>query len=158
MPFRSTPRVAANCFIGVSLLYFLAVPSWGQGVCKPSIDSQGGCSSSTPPFTPIKQAPVYEVYGDERLVRVSVYAEDGKTQLDRQSVAKITNQSTHAVKWQTTEEKSETALGLPFGKYEIEISAVGYLSERKEFQVRNEVNTIRIELPCVATPPQWTLT
>ena len=79
-----------------------------------------------PPLYADKTATVYELHPDERLVRLSVYAEDGKTQLDRQSVVKITNQSTHGVKWQTTDEKSEAALGLPFGKYEIEISAVGY--------------------------------
>jgi tetratricopeptide (TPR) repeat protein len=113
----------------------MTVLTWGQGG-RPS----------SPPLAPVTQTPVYEIYQDETLVRLSVYAEDGKTQLDRQSVVKITNQSTHAVKWQTTEEKSEAALGLPFGKYEIEISAVGYLSERKEFEVNNERNTIRIEV------------
>src|SRR5271157_425505 len=88
----------------------------------------------------------YQARDGEALVLLSVFAENGKTRLDRQSVLKITNQINHTVTWQTTDEKSEAALGLLFGKYEIEISAVGYLSERKEVQANNTLSTTRIEV------------
>jgi tetratricopeptide (TPR) repeat protein len=125
----------------VFLLCFLAVQA----------AAQGGRSSSPPPgatapdFSPQKTDSLYQVHGDETLVRIFAYAEDGKTHLDRQAVIKITDLSTHSVKWQATDEKSEAALGLPFGNYEIEISAVGYLSELKELQVNTQHITIRME-------------
>jgi tetratricopeptide (TPR) repeat protein len=46
----------------------------------------------------------------------------------------------------TTDTRSQAALELPFGKYEIEASAVGYLSEQKELQVIAVTNTISLEL------------
>lgn len=52
----------------------------------------------------------------------------------------------NVVTWQTTDDKSEAALGLLFGKYEIEVSAVGYLSERKEVQANNTLNTTRMDV------------
>src|SRR5208282_1390228 len=88
----------------------------------------------------------YQARDGEALVLLSVFAENGKTHLDRQSVIKITNQIDHTVTWQTTDEKSEAAFGLLFGKYELEISAVGYLSERKEVQASNVLITTRIEI------------
>jgi tetratricopeptide (TPR) repeat protein len=91
-------------------------------------------------------ADVYQARDGEALVRFSVYAENLKTHLDRQAVLKITNQITHEVTWQTTDDKSEAALGLLFGKYEVEISAVGFLSERKEFQASNVLMTTRIDV------------
>jgi tetratricopeptide (TPR) repeat protein len=135
MTARNAARVAASSCIGaVFLLCFLAVQA----------SAQGGRSSSPPPGSTATTT-LYQVQSDEKLVRVFAYAEDGKAHLDRQSVIKITDLSTHSVKWQATDEKSEAALGLPFGNYEIEISAVGYLSERKEFQVNTQHITIRIE-------------
>ncbi|HMD15868.1 MAG TPA: tetratricopeptide repeat protein [Terriglobales bacterium] len=88
----------------------------------------------------------YKARDGEALVLFSVFAENGKTHLDRQAVLKITNQINHTVLWDTTDDKSEAALGLLFGKYEIEISAVGYLSERKEVQANNTLITTRIDV------------
>ncbi len=87
----------------------------------------------------------YQARDGEALVVISVYIENGKKHLDRQAVLKVTNELTHAVTWQTTDDNSEAALGLLFGKYEIEISAVGYLSERKEVQANNTLITTRMD-------------
>jgi len=88
----------------------------------------------------------YQARDGEALVLLTVFAENGKNHLNRQSVIKITNEINHTVTWQTTDDNSEAALGLLFGKYEIEISAVGYLSERKEVQANNTLITTRIEV------------
>jgi tetratricopeptide (TPR) repeat protein len=79
------------------------------------------------------------------LVIISVFAENGRNHLDRQSVVKMTNEITKNVTWQTTDGNSEAAVGLLFGKYEIEISAVGYLSQKKEVQANNTLITTRME-------------
>jgi tetratricopeptide (TPR) repeat protein len=88
----------------------------------------------------------YELHSGEELVMVTVFAENGKAHLDRQAVLKITNQSTHNVVWKTTDEQSVAGLGLPFDRYEVEISAVGYLSERKEFLTATREDTVRLEV------------
>jgi tetratricopeptide (TPR) repeat protein len=94
----------------------------------------------------------YELHSGEELVMISVFSENGKAHLDRQAVLKITNQSTHDVVWKTTDDQSEAGLGLPFGKYEIEISAVGYLSERKEFLTATREDTVRLEVALQRDP------
>ncbi|MGB8013237.1 MAG: tetratricopeptide repeat protein [Terriglobales bacterium] len=88
----------------------------------------------------------YELHSGEELVMITVFSENGKAHLDRQAVLKITNQSTHDVVWKTTDDQSVAGLGLPFGNYEIEISAVGYLSERKEFLTATRQDTVRLEV------------
>ena len=88
----------------------------------------------------------YELHSGEELVMVTVFSENGKAHLDRQAVLKITNQSTHNVVWKTTDDQSVAGLGLPFDRYEVEISAVGYLSERKEFLTATREDTVRIEV------------
>jgi tetratricopeptide (TPR) repeat protein len=80
------------------------------------------------------------------LLQVTIYAENGKTRLDRQSVLKLTNQTTQTTTWQTTSDISYAVIELPFGKYDIEISAVGYLSEHRELQVVGVFNTVPLEV------------
>lgn len=142
-------RTTIPRFIGTLLLLnFLAGPASGQ-------DPQ---NFETPDMETRRQTlqmnenHSYELHANEELVMVSVYAENGKTRLDRQAVLKITNQSTHDVVWKTTGDKSETGFGLLFGKYEVEISAVGYLSERKEIRTATQQDTVRIEVTLSRDP------
>jgi len=59
--------------------------------------------------------------------------------LDRQAIIKVSNESTHYETTQTTNENSEAAIvGLQFGHYVVEVSAVGYLTARKEFQLSTQ--------------------
>jgi tetratricopeptide (TPR) repeat protein len=128
-------RIAVLCCLGTGfLLHLLAVVASGQNF------------PGAPQRMDREMSDVYQARNGETLVRLFVFADTLKTHLDRQSVVKITNQSTHEVTWQTTDEKSQAALGLFFGKYEIEISAVGYLTEQKEFQVSNSLDTIRVDV------------
>ncbi len=83
---------------------------------------------------------------DEGMVLLSVRTADGKKPLDRQSVVKIINPSAQSVGWKTTDDKSDAEISLSFGQYEIEVSAVGYLSERRKIQIVNAVDTIQMEL------------
>jgi tetratricopeptide (TPR) repeat protein len=89
----------------------------------------------------------YDSRGGGVVVLLTVYAENNKTRLDRQSVVKLTNQTTQNVNWQTTTDQSEATFGdVPFGHYEIEVSAVGYLSGHKELQVISSLGTINLDL------------
>jgi tetratricopeptide (TPR) repeat protein len=128
---RSAVRKAVSLFIGtVFLLPLLTVMAWAQ--------SQGVSIERDTKTT-------YQARDGEALVIISVFAENGRNHLDRQSVIKMTNEITKNVTWQTTDDKSEAAVGLLFGKYEIEISAVGYLSQQKEVQANNTLITTRME-------------
>jgi tetratricopeptide (TPR) repeat protein len=75
------------------------------------------------------------------LVLVSVFAEDGKTKLDRQALIKATNRSSQAVNWQTTDDNSHGAIELTVGTYDIEISAVGYLTEQRDVSIAGAYQT-----------------
>ncbi|HKV79357.1 MAG TPA: tetratricopeptide repeat protein [Candidatus Sulfotelmatobacter sp.] len=78
---------------------------------------------------------------------VTVFSENFKTRLDRQSIVKLTNEGTHAVTWQTTTDESEAQFGdLPFGKYEVEVSAIGYLTEHKNLEAVSSVTPYRLEI------------
>jgi tetratricopeptide (TPR) repeat protein len=81
------------------------------------------------------------------ILLLTVYGENTKTRLDRQSVVKLTNQSTQTVSWQTTTDQSEASFGgLPAGLCEIEVSAVGYLTAHKEYQVVSAIATVKLEI------------
>ncbi len=77
---------------------------------------------------------------------VTVYT-GKKTRLDRQAMVKISKQSTHFVGWQATDGNSEVAIvGIQFGHYDIEVSAVGYLTAHKELEVISQVSTYHLEI------------
>ncbi len=135
---QSAVRGAVACSIGALLLLHLFV---------------GFASGQIPHHeTPNQNAEsdfgfhTYDLQPGEAVVRLAVFAEDGKTRLDRQSVLKVTNQANHTISWRTTNERSEAGFGLPFGKYEVEINAVGYLNERKEFLLVDTGQGIRVDV------------
>ncbi|PYX31309.1 MAG: hypothetical protein DMG77_07100 [Acidobacteria bacterium] len=70
------------------------------------------------------------------VVLVTVFAESTKNRLERQAVVKLRKGGTETAIWQTTDERSLAAFtNIGFGNYEIEVSAVGYLSLQKEMPV-----------------------
>ena len=85
-------------------------------------------------------------------VVVKVYA--GKeVRLDRQAIVKLSNQTTHYESTQTTDGNSESAfVGLQFGHYVLEVSAVGYLTQHKEFQLATQNSTYYERVTLEADP------
>src|SRR5579872_2274713 len=66
----------------------------------------------------------------------NVYAERSSNRLDRQAVLKLVNSADQSAVFQTTDENARGVFAnVPFGGYEVEVSAVGYLSERRNLQV-----------------------
>ena len=69
------------------------------------------------------------------------------THLDRQALLKLVNQTTQVTTWQTTEDTSKGVFtNIPFGRYELEASAVGYLSTHKELQVTNSFGPVQLNI------------
>jgi tetratricopeptide (TPR) repeat protein len=77
----------------------------------------------------------------------SVFAERTTTQLDRQALIKLVNSADHSATFQTTEDNAQGVLtNIAFGNYEVEVSAVGYFSERKELLVTNSLAPSKIDI------------
>jgi tetratricopeptide (TPR) repeat protein len=80
-------------------------------------------------------------------LRITVFGETAKIKLDRQSLVKVSNTTSHVITWQTTDERSEVGFGdLPLGHYEVEVSAVGYRTSTKEFQAISSFTPINLEI------------
>jgi tetratricopeptide (TPR) repeat protein len=70
-----------------------------------------------------------------------------KLPLDRQSVVKLSNSKTGDTLWQTSTEHGEAWFGnLELAPYDLEVSAVGYLTTHKEVNVQNALNAYRVEI------------
>jgi tetratricopeptide (TPR) repeat protein len=84
---------------------------------------------------------ILTIYGDKHAL------------LDRQSVVKLENKNTQSTMWQTTTDKSEAYfVDLVTGQYELEISAVGYLTVHKPYSVGSIYNTFRVEVTLQRDP------
>ena len=88
-----------------------------------------------------------ETYDTQASVLVlTVYSDTGAL-LDRQAVAKLSNKNDHSVIWRTTEGKSvATFEDVPFGVYDLEVSAVGYLSAHQELKADRALHSYHLEI------------
>ena len=77
----------------------------------------------------------------------SVFSEHTTAHLDRQALVKLINSTDHTATFQTTDDNAQSVLtNVAFGNYEVEVSAVGYLSEHKELLVTNSLAPSKIEI------------
>ena len=89
------------------------------------------------------------------IVVATVSAEKKNVHLDRQALLQLINRSTQTGTWQTTNDITQGAFqdqvsqgvftNVTYGEYEIEVSAVGYLSERRQLQVANSWNPVQLK-------------
>ncbi len=108
---------------------------FGQ-LISPNASAQGAPAPMTPdPFGRVDRpggAPTYNTQGS---VLVLTVHNDTGALLDRQAVVKLSNKNDHSVIWRTTKDKSvATFEDVPFGAYDIEVSAVGYLTTHQELK------------------------
>jgi tetratricopeptide (TPR) repeat protein len=77
----------------------------------------------------------------------TVFRERTSVHLDRQALLKLVNLANRAATWQTTEDTSQGVFtNVPYGSYDVEVSAVGYLSVHKELQVMNSLRPSQIDI------------
>lgn len=77
----------------------------------------------------------------------TVHAGSSSVHLDRQALLKLVNLSNQSAIWQTTEDTSQGIFtNVPYGSYEVEVSAVGYLSAYKEVGVTNSLAPKQIDI------------
>ncbi len=102
--------------------------------------------------------PSYDSRGRGPVLLLKVFAGDHKTKLDRQAVAKLTNKATSTISWQTSNDEAEIAFGdMPFGPYDIEVNAIGYLTGHKELEVISSLNTVNLEIVLERDPTAFNL-
>jgi len=76
-----------------------------------------------------------------------LYSESTGTRLERQAVLKLRNVSDNSVTWQTTDNGAQTAFtNIPYGQYQIEVSAAGYLTTQSEVRVMDSSRPPEIEI------------
>lgn len=128
---ESSLRIARLfCPVGVCCLALL--------LCVTSAEAQGDPFNSMTSTTTLTPG-YYSNGGTPLIVRVFTAK---NARLDRQAIVKLSNESTHYETTQATDENSQAAfVGLQFGHYVLEVSAVGYLTTRKEFQLVSQNST-----------------
>jgi tetratricopeptide (TPR) repeat protein len=132
MALRSSARLFLSCLL---LICRLAPTSLAQrgGLNDPRPLQDFSVSYKTAPGTGV--------------LVFTVLAERGSNHLDRQALLKLVNQADHSATWQTTDDTSQGVFtNVPFGNYDVEVSAVGYLSAHKELPVQNSLRPSQIEI------------
>jgi tetratricopeptide (TPR) repeat protein len=77
----------------------------------------------------------------------TVFSERSSLHLDRQALLKLVNLANQTATWQTTEDTSQGVFtNIPYGSYDVEASAVGYISMHKELQVMNSLRPLQIDI------------
>ncbi len=116
-------------------------------------------SASGQKATPMGQRPdptqpaqmrTYETTG--AILRLTVLT-DKHQRLDRQAVVKLRNENNQNVLWQTTTGMAEASFGdLAVAPYNIEVSAVGYLTAQKQMAVQSAIVTYQVEITLEPDP------
>lgn len=77
----------------------------------------------------------------------SIFAERNSTHLDRQAVLTLVNMANHSGLWTTTQDQAKAVFtNIPFGTYDLEVSAVGYLSTHKELHVMDTLRPLESDV------------
>ena len=89
-------------------------------------------------------APTYNTQGS--VLVLTVHNDTGDL-LDRQAVVKLSNKNDLSVIWRTTQDKSvATFEDVPFGAYDIEVSAVGYLTTHQELKADRQLHSYHLDV------------
>jgi tetratricopeptide (TPR) repeat protein len=132
-----TVSAARGCCALVLLLFFSLLP--------PSASAQRGGLNDPRPLQDFSTS--YNTAPGTGVLVFTVYGERSSSHLDRQALLKLVNLANQTATWQTTEDRSQGVFtNVPFGSYDVEASAVGYLSTHKDVQVMNPLRPLQIEL------------
>jgi len=124
---------------GVILLCLLpALPAFAQ---------RGGLNDARP-LQDVMTA--YHTAPGTGVLVLNIFGGKPHVRLDRQALLELVNPATKTATWQTTEDASDTAQGVftdvPFGSYDVEVSAVGYLTVHKQLQVMNLLRPLQLDI------------
>ena len=102
-----------------------------------TLGQQNPSTDRIPTNLNLQNSTVYLTAPGTGVLAFTVFAEK-MAPLDRQALLKLVNLTDQTTNWQTTGDDSRGAFtNLPYGNYDVEVSAVGYLSVHKEMHVMN---------------------
>jgi len=124
---------------GVFLVAWLAAAALAQ-------HPPGGDPTATPGSL-VESVTSYRTDPGTAVLVFSVFAEHSRTHLDRQAVLTLVNLANHASLWTTTQDQAKAVFtNIAFGTYDLEISAVGYLSAHKELHVMETLRPMESDI------------
>ena len=124
---------------GVFLVAWLAAAALAQ-------HPPGGDPTATPGSL-VESVTSYRTDPGTAVLVFSVFAERSRTHLDRQAVLTLVNLANHASLWTTTQDQAKAVFtNIAFGTYDLEVSAVGYLSLHKELHVMETLRPMESDI------------
>src|ERR1700751_1845511 len=124
--------------------------SWSRIVCAvligifQLIGLRGAISQPAPPglLTGIRNAETGMNTGVYRTLSIKVLS-DTKAKLDRQAVVQLHDKKRNQTSWLTSDSDSQAVFqNLDFGDYDIEVSAVGYVTQHKELHITATIDKL----------------
>jgi tetratricopeptide (TPR) repeat protein len=96
--------------------------------------------------TELRVNEVAQNYCDQRSLKITVRS-DTKTALDRPSVAKLSDEKRNQTIYQTTNKDSVVLFcGIDYGDYDLEVSAVGYLTNEHPVHVTGTLQQVTVDV------------
>lgn len=74
-----------------------------------------------------------------------LFSESPDTPLERQGLLKLVNLADNSATWRTVNRSQGVFNSVPYGNYEVEVSAVGYVAAQRQLQVIDSSDSIEIE-------------
>ena len=95
-----------------------------------------------------RTATIYSTLPGTGVLVFTVYNERKGVHLDRQALLKLVSPSSQSPVWQTTLEDTSQGVfaNLAYGNYNVEVSAVGYLSSQRAVQVPNSLSPVLVDV------------
>jgi tetratricopeptide (TPR) repeat protein len=127
--------------------------SFAQQICSSLLvicfaataSAQRGGMNAPPPLG--DSFTVYNTAPGTCVLIFTVYAERNPVHLDRQALLKLVNTTNQQVTWQTTEDTSQAVMtNVPWGIFDVEVSAVGYLTAHQEVRTANSLRPAQIDI------------
>jgi len=85
----------------------------------------------------------------------NLFSESNSVALDRQAVLKLVNLADDTVTWRTTDDASEIIFkDIAAGNYEVEVTAVGYLTGQRLIQIASSLPPTEVEI-VLRRDPSW---
>src|ERR1035438_9407599 len=117
--------VCVPFFLGWVLILTATAQSPGD-----NLNGQGSLKDQLASLTSYPTAP------NTGVIILNVFAERSGAHLDRQALLKLVDRSSQNATWATTGDAAQGVFtNIAYGNYDVEVSAVGYLSTHKELQV-----------------------
>lgn len=116
------------------------------------VTSPGSLPSGNPAIDEFRVRELEKAYCDRETLQLTVRTEKNSL-LDRQAVAKLYEQKKDVTLWQSTSKESEATFCVDLGDYDLEVSAVGYLTGHKDVEVQAaRTRTLKVEIILQSDP------